>query len=185
MSDSLRPHDCSTQAPLSFSTLWSLLRFISVELVMLSNHLILCHLLLLLPSIFPSIRVFSNKLALYIRWPKYWSFSFSISPSNEYSGLVLNIEYSGWPLSMGLFKDVIFKKQLGINFEPLKSFVKNKNCVQNSLEMHSWHKGRIWTESLHAGDRFPNYRRTIYLQAWIFRKQTESDMTRFGFVGTL
>ena len=146
---------------------------------------ILCHSLLLLPSIFPSIRVFSNKLALYIRWPKYWSFSFSISPSNEYSGLVLNIEYSGWPLSMGLFKDVIFKKQLGINFEPLKSFVKNKNCVQNSLEMHSWHKGRIWTESLHAGDRYPNYRRTIYLQAWIFRKQTESDMTRFGFVGTL
>ena len=59
----------------------------SIELVMPSNHLILCRPLLLLPSIFPSIRVFSNKLALHIRWPKYWSFSFSISPSNEYSGL--------------------------------------------------------------------------------------------------
>ena len=61
--------------------------FMSIELVMLSNHLILCHPLLLLPSVFPSIRVFSNKTVLCIRWPKYWSFSFSISPSNEYSGL--------------------------------------------------------------------------------------------------
>ena len=62
-------------------------QFMSIELVMLSNHFILCHPLLLLPSIFPSIRVFSNESALCIRWPKYWSFSFSISPSNEYSGL--------------------------------------------------------------------------------------------------
>ena len=60
----------------------------SIELVMPSNHLILCHLLVLLPSIFPSIRVFSNELALHIRWPKYWSFSFSISPSNKYSVLI-------------------------------------------------------------------------------------------------
>ena len=66
----------------------SLLKFMSIELVMLSNHLILFHPLLLLPSIFPIIRVFSNYLALCIRWPKYWSFSFSISPSNEYSGLI-------------------------------------------------------------------------------------------------
>ena len=60
----------------------------SIELVMLSNHLILSHPLLLLPSVFPSIRVLSNELALHIRWPKYWSFSFSISPSNDYSGLI-------------------------------------------------------------------------------------------------
>ena len=60
----------------------------SINLVMPSNHLILCHPLLLLPSIFPSIRVFSNESVLHIRWPKYWSFSFSISPSNEYSGLI-------------------------------------------------------------------------------------------------
>ena len=60
----------------------------SIESVMLSNHLILCHPLLLLPSIFPSIRVFSSESALHIRWPKYWSFSFSISPSNEYAGLI-------------------------------------------------------------------------------------------------
>ena len=67
---------------------WSLLQFVSVEWVMLSNHLTLCHPLLLLPSVFPNIGVFSNELALCIRWPKYWSFSFSISPSSEYSGLI-------------------------------------------------------------------------------------------------
>ena len=67
---------------------WSLLKILSIELVMLSNHLILCHPLLLLPSVFPSIRVFSNELAVCIRWPKYWNFSFSISPSNEYSKLI-------------------------------------------------------------------------------------------------
>ena len=60
----------------------------SIESVMLSNHLIFCHPLLLLPPVFPSIRIFSNELALHIRWPKYWSFSFSISPSSEYSGLI-------------------------------------------------------------------------------------------------
>ena len=73
---------------LSFTNSQSLLRFMSIESVMLSNHLILCQPLLLLPSIFPGIRVFSNELALPIRWPKYWSFSFSISLSNEFSGLI-------------------------------------------------------------------------------------------------
>ena len=72
--------------PLTIS--WSLPKFMPIESVMPSNYLILCHSLLLLPSIFPSIRVFSNELALHIRRPKYWSFSFSISPSNEYSGLI-------------------------------------------------------------------------------------------------
>ena len=76
------------QASLSFIISWSLLRLMSIELMMPSNHLILCPALLLLPSIFPSIRVFSNGSTLHIRWPKYWSFSFSISPSSEYSGLV-------------------------------------------------------------------------------------------------
>ena len=76
------------QASLSFTISWSLFKLMSVESVMSSNHLILCRPLLLLPSIFPSIRVFSNESALCIKWPKYWSFSFSISPSNEYSGLI-------------------------------------------------------------------------------------------------
>ena len=80
------PWTAVRQVPLSFTISRSLVKLMSIELVMLSNHLILCHLLLLLLSIFPSIRVFSNELAPHIRWPKYWSFS--ISPSNEYSGLI-------------------------------------------------------------------------------------------------
>ena len=76
------------QTSLSFTISWSLPKLMSIESVILSNHLILCQPLPLLPSIFPSIRVFSNESVLYIRWPKYWSFSFSISPSSEYSGLV-------------------------------------------------------------------------------------------------
>ena len=75
-------------ASLSITNSLRLLRLMSIKLVMPSNHLILCHPLALLPSIFPSIRVFSNELVLHIRWPKYWSFSFIISPSNEYSGLI-------------------------------------------------------------------------------------------------
>ena len=82
------PMDCSTQASLSITNSWSLLKLMSIELVMPSNHLILCHPLLLPPSIFPSIRVFSNESVLHIRWPKYWSFNFSISPSHEHPGLI-------------------------------------------------------------------------------------------------
>ena len=82
------PLTAAHQASLSVTSSWSLFKLMSVELVMPSNHLILCHPLLLPPSIFSSIRVFSNESVLCIRWPKYWSFSFSINPSNEYSGLI-------------------------------------------------------------------------------------------------
>ena len=82
------PMDCSMPASLSITHSWSLLKPMSIESVMPFNHFILCCPLLLLPSIFPSIRVFSNELVLCIRWPKYWSFIFSISPSNAYSGLI-------------------------------------------------------------------------------------------------
>ena len=86
---SLRPpQTAARQASLSITNSRSLLKFMSTESVMVSNHLILCHPLLLPPSIFPSIRVFYNESVLLIRWPKYWSFIFSISPSNEYSGLI-------------------------------------------------------------------------------------------------
>ena len=81
------PWTAAHQASLSITNSWSLLKLMSIESVMPSNHLLLCHSLLLLPSIFPSIRVFSNESILHIRWPKYWSFSFNISPSNEHSGL--------------------------------------------------------------------------------------------------
>ena len=82
------PWTAARQASLSITNSQSLIKVMSIELVMPSNHLILCRPLLLLPSIFPSIRVFSNEPALHIRWPKYWSFSFNISPSNEHSGLI-------------------------------------------------------------------------------------------------
>ena len=82
------PWTAARQASLSITNSQSLLKLMSIESVMPSNHLILCHPLLLLPSIFPSIRVFSNESVLCIRWPKYWSFSFSISPSNEHSELI-------------------------------------------------------------------------------------------------
>ena len=80
--------DCSTPDFLSFTVFQSFLKLMSIESVMPFNHLILCHPLLLLPLTFPRIRLFSNELVLRIRWPKYWSFSFSISPSNEYSELI-------------------------------------------------------------------------------------------------
>ena len=82
------PVDCSRPGSLSITNSWSLLKLMSIESVMPPNRLILCHPLLLLPPISPSVRVFSNESALHIRWPKYWSFSLSISPSNEHPGLV-------------------------------------------------------------------------------------------------
>ena len=84
----MKPRTAARWASLSFTNSWSLLKLMSIELEMPSNHLILCHPLLLPPSIFPSIRVFSKESVLHIRWPKYWSFSFNISPFNEYSGLI-------------------------------------------------------------------------------------------------
>ena len=88
MSDSLQPYEPARQASLSITNSQSPPKTMSIESVMPSNHLILRHPLLLLPSIFPSIRILSNESVLHIRWPKYWSFSFNISPSNEYPGLV-------------------------------------------------------------------------------------------------
>ena len=90
VSDSLRPHElhAAHQVSLSSTNSWNLPKLISIESVMPSNHLIFCHPFLLLPSIFPSIRVFPNESVLHIRWPKYWSFSLSICPSSENSGLI-------------------------------------------------------------------------------------------------
>ena len=82
------PWTAACQTSLSFTVSWSLLKLMSIELAMLSNHLILCRPLLFWPSIFPNIRVFSNGSALHISWPEYWGFSFSISPSSVYSGLI-------------------------------------------------------------------------------------------------
>ena len=86
------PWTAACQDSLSFTISCSLLKFMSIELVMPFNHLMFCHPILLLPSIFPSIRIFSNESAFHIRWPKYWSFSFNISPSNEHPGLIFRMD---------------------------------------------------------------------------------------------
>ena len=105
---SATPWTIARQASLSITNSQSSLKLMSVESVTPSNHLILCHPLLLLPSIFPSIRVFSTESALHIRWPKYWSFSFSISLSNEYSGLVsFRIDWLDLPVVQGTLKSLL------------------------------------------------------------------------------
>ena len=102
------PWTTACQASLSITNSWSLLKLMSIESVMLSNYLILCQPLLLLPSIFPRIRVFSNELVLHIRWLTYWSFSFSISPSNEYSGLIsLRIDWFDLLVVQGTLKSLL------------------------------------------------------------------------------
>ena len=100
--------DAAHQAPLSSTISWTLLKFMSIESVMLSNHIILCHPLLLLPSIFPSIRIFSKESILRIRWSKYWSFSCSISPSSEYSGLIsFRMDWFDLLAVQGTFKSIL------------------------------------------------------------------------------
>ena len=107
-SNSAAPWTAACQSSLSITNSQSLLKLMSIELVMPSNHLILCHSLLLLPSLFSSIRVFSNESVLPVRWPKYWGFSFSISPSNEYSGLIsFRIDWLGLLAVQGTLKNLL------------------------------------------------------------------------------
>ena len=104
----MTPWTAACQASLPFTISQSLLKLMSIESVMPSNHLIICRPLLLLPSAFPSIRVFSSELALHIRWPKYWSFSFRISPSSDYSGLIsFSIDWFDLPAVQGTFKSLL------------------------------------------------------------------------------
>ena len=108
VSDSGTPWTAARQASLSITNSLSLLKLVSIELVMPPNHLIFCCPLLLLPSIFPSIRVFSNESVLHIRWPKYWSFSLSISPFNEYSGLIsFRTDWLNLPAVQGTLKSLL------------------------------------------------------------------------------
>ena len=101
------PWTAACQASLSITNSWSLPKFMSIESVMPSNCLILCHPLLLLPSVFPSIRVFSNESALCIRWPKYWSFSFNISPSSEHPGLIFRMDWLDLIAVQGTLKSLL------------------------------------------------------------------------------
>ena len=109
--------DSAHQAPLSSTVSWSLLKFMSIKLVILSNHLTLCcFLLFLFPSICPSIRVFSNELTLLVRWPKYWSFSFSMSPFNEYLGLTsFRINWFYLLAVQGILKSLLQQHRLKVS----------------------------------------------------------------------
>ena len=120
MSTLCDPMDWSSHASLSITNSRSLIKLTSIDSMMASNHLILCHPLLLPPSIFPSIRVFSNESALRIRWPKYWSFSFNISPSNEYSGLnFLRMDWLDHLSVQGILKSSPTPQFKSINFSVL------------------------------------------------------------------
>ena len=112
---SATPWTAARQASLSITNSQSLLKLMSIKSVMLSNHLIFCRPLLHLPSIFPSIRVFSNESVLCIKWPKYWTFSFSLSPSNEYSGLIsFRIDWLDILAVQGLYLLISFRRILEI-----------------------------------------------------------------------
>ena len=116
------PWTAAQQTSLSIIITQSLLKFLSIESVVLSNHHILCYPLLLLPSLFASIRVFSSELALHIKWPKYWSFSFCISPSNEYSGLIsFMIDWFDLVVVQGILKSLLFSK--AFQFKGISSLV--------------------------------------------------------------
>jgi len=120
VSNSLSPWTAACQASLSITSSWSLLKLKSTDSVMPSNHLILCHPLLLLPSVLPSIRVFSNESVLHIRWPKDWSFSFSITPSNENSGLIsFTIDCLDLLAVQGTLKSLLQHHSLSLNYSAL------------------------------------------------------------------
>ena len=128
------PSTAARQASLCFTISWSLLRLKSVESVMPSNHLILCHHLLLLSSIFSRIRVFSNESALRVRWPKYWSFSFSISPSNEYSGLIsFRMDWFDLLTVQGTLKSLFQHHSLKASILWCSAF-----SLWSSSHIHSW-----------------------------------------------
>ena len=128
------PCTSAHQASLPITSCWSLLELLSIELVMPSNHLILCCPFLLLPSIFPSIGVFSKQSALCIRWPKYWSLSFSIGPSNEYSGLIsFKIDKQSKGLSR-VFSNTTIQKQQFFGAQP--------SSLWSNSHIHTWLLGK-------------------------------------------
>ena len=133
------PWITARQASLSITNSQSLLKLMSVELMMPSNHLILCHPLLLLPSVFPSIRVFSNESVLHIRWPKYWSSSFSIRPSNEYSGLIsFRIDWFDLLAVQGILKSLLQHQSSKASiFWHSAFFTVQLTCIHDHWKNHS------------------------------------------------
>ena len=156
MSDFVSPWVAICQASLSFTISRSLPKLMSTVLVMSSNHLLLCWPLLLLPSLFPRIRIFSNESALYIMWPKYWSFSFSISPSNEYSELIsFRMDWFDLLVVQGILKRLlqhhsskasILSQWRGPGFNPYVGKTPGErtgnplqySCLENSMDRGAW-----------------------------------------------
>ena len=132
--------DCSTSGIPVLHISWSLIKFMSIESVMPSNHLILCHPLSLLPLIFPSIRDFSNESALCIRWPNYWRFSFSISPSNEYSGLIFfRIDWFDLLAVQGTLKSLLQHQFKSISSSVLSFlYTPSLTSIHDYLKNHSF-----------------------------------------------
>ena len=151
---------------LSFTIFQSLFRFMSLEAVMLSNHLILCQPLLLLPLIFPSISVFSNESVVHIRWPKYQSFSFSISPSNEYSGLILfRIDWFISLLSKGLSR--VDKLSYGPWVcdplgSPNRDVQQANGCAFPKHSQEVWAMGQTWEVRVEVAEISWDYPRRIH-----------------------
>ena len=139
MSDSATPWTAACQTPLSFTMSQSWLKFKFIESVMPSSHLILCHPLLLLPSIFPNIRVFSSESTLHIRWPKYQSFSFSISPSSEYSGLIsFRIDWFDHLAVQGTLKSLLQHQFESINSSALSLLNSTLTSIHDYWKNHSF-----------------------------------------------
>ena len=153
------PWTAAHHAPLCSTTSQGLLQFMSIEAVTLCNHLSLCH-SLLLPSIFPSIRIFSNELSLFIRWPNYWSFSFSISPSSEYSGLT-SIRINTFDLAAAQGTLSMMRNQL--YFRPGGKGRLNQDCILNLLfcttakAAHIYYSIASNLQQLHLGGRWPTH----------------------------
>ena len=149
----MTPWTAASQASLSITNSQSLLKLMSIESVMPSNHLIFCHPLLLLPSIFPSIRVFSSESVLHIKWPKYWSFSFIISPSNEYSGLIsFRIDWFDILVVQGTLKSLL---------QHLKSLLQHHNSKASVL----WYSAFFIVQLSHP---YMTTGKTIALTRWTF-----------------
>ena len=145
----MTPWTAVCQASLSFTNSWSLLKLMSFESMMPSNHLILCHPLLFLPSVFPSIRVFSNNSALGISWPKYWSFSFNIIPSNEYSELIsLRIDWVDLLVVQGTLKSLLQHHHLKASIIRHSAFF----MVQRSHSYYWKNHSLDWTELCRKSD---------------------------------
>ena len=159
------PWTAACQASLSFTDFWSLLKLMSIESQMLSNHLILCRPSLLLPSVFPSIRIFSSESVLCIRWPKYWSFSFSVSPSNEYSGMIsFRIGWLDLLAVQGTLKSLFQQHSSKASFLWLETkLVLNKICWGNEMAKPPWIFFSSFAKGIHTNTLDSHYFQFLYL----------------------